>query len=127
MPARPAAADSDHRRWLRMGLAALGLALALAAALPARAQLALPPGDARHGREFALQACSVCHVVAPEQLAPPRIARQLSFRAIANAEGMNAMKLQAILSTPHAVMPNLILTPEEASDVITYIMSLRRR
>lgn len=110
-------------------VARLALAFGLLLVLPsfAHAQLALPPGDARHGREFALQACSVCHVVAPEQLAPSRIARQPSFRAIANAEGMNAMKLQAILSTPHAVMPNLILTPEEASDVITYIMSLRRR
>jgi len=107
--------------------AVLVLLLALAAGLPARAQLALPPGDLRHGRNFALQTCSVCHLVSPEQLSPRRLALAPSFSALANAEGMNAMKLQAILSTPHAVMPNLILTPEEASDVITYILSLRRR
>jgi mono/diheme cytochrome c family protein len=103
------------------------LLLAPAAGGHAQAQLALPPGDVRHGRDFALQTCSVCHVVAPEQLSPRRVARAPSFSAIANVEGMNGMKLQAILSSPHAVMPNLILTPEEASDVITYILSLRRR
>lgn len=113
MPVRPALAP--------------GLLLALTVSVAAHSQLALPPGDVRHGREFALQTCSVCHVVAPEQLSPRRVARAPSFSAIANSEGMNGMKLQAILSSPHAVMPNLILTPEEASDVITYIMSLRRR
>ena len=77
------------------------------------------------GRDFALQACSVCHIVAPGQLTPPRISNAVSFRSIANTTGMNEMKLQAILSTPHAIMPNLILTPEEAADVITYVMSLR--
>lgn len=111
----------------RLLLAAmLGLLLLLAASA-SRAQLALPPGDPKRGKDFALQACSVCHLVAPEQLAPRRIARQPSFQAIANAEGMNAMKLQALLTTPHPIMPNLILTPEEASDVIAYIMTLRRR
>jgi mono/diheme cytochrome c family protein len=123
-PDSPAEEASGMR--IRAIAASLGL-LALAASLPAWAQLALPPGDVNRGRSFALQACSVCHVVAPEQLAPRRIARQPAFSAIANAEGMNGMKLQAILSTPHPIMPNLILTPEEAADVIAYILSLRRR
>lgn len=105
-------------------LAALAAFLALAAA-PAGAQLALPSGDPETGRAFALEACSVCHLVAPGQRTPPRIARAVSFRAIANTEGMNGMKLQTILSTPHPVMPNLILSPEEAADVIAYILSLR--
>ena len=107
--------------------ASLGLLLALAPLPPASAQLALPAGDVNRGRSFALQACSVCHIVAPEQLVSRRLARQPSFSAIANAEGMNGMKLQAILTTPHPIMPNLILAPDEAADVIAYIMSLRRR
>jgi mono/diheme cytochrome c family protein len=108
--------------------ATIALALLLVGAShAARAQLALPNGDVEKGRAFALEACSVCHVVAPQQRTPPRIANAVSFRSIANTEGMTGMKLQAILSTPHAVMPNLILTPEEAADVIAYIMSLRNR
>jgi cytochrome c len=93
----------------------------------AMAQLALPHGDVQKGRAFALEACSICHVVAPQQLTPPRIANAVTFRSIANTEAMTGMKLQASLSTPHAVMPNLILMPDEAADVIAYIMSLRDR
>jgi mono/diheme cytochrome c family protein len=92
---------------------------------PARAQLALPPGDPQAGRAFALEACSVCHIVAPGQRVSPRIASAVTFRQIANTEGMTGMKLQAILSTPHRIMPNLILTPEEAANVIAYILTLR--
>jgi mono/diheme cytochrome c family protein len=105
-------------------LGALAMLLALAGT-PVRAQLALPPGDPQAGRAFALEACSVCHVVAPEQRVSPRIAGAVTFRRIANIEGMTGMKLQAILSTPHRVMPNLILTPEEAANVIAYILTLR--
>lgn len=93
----------------------------------AQAQLALPPGNPEAGRAFALEACSVCHVVAPGQRVSPRIANAVPFQRIANTEGMNGMKLQAILSTPHRVMPNLILTPQEAADVIAYILTLRHR
>lgn len=103
------------------------IALLALAAAPAHAQLALPSGNPEKGRAFALEACSVCHVVAPGQRVSPRIANAVPFQRVANTEGMNGMKLQAILSTPHRVMPNLILTPEEAADVIAYILSLRQR
>lgn len=106
--------------WLFVLIVVAGLASA-----PARAQLALPPGDPQAGRAFALEACSVCHVVAREQRVSPRIASAVTFRQIANTEGMSGMKLQAILSTPHRIMPNLILTPEEAANVIAYILTLR--
>lgn len=109
-------------------LLAAGLAAGLAAATSsAHAQLALPSGNPEAGRAFALEACSVCHVVAPGQRVSPRIANAMPFQRIANTEGMNGMKLQAILSTPHRVMPNLILTPQEAADVIAYILTLRQR
>jgi mono/diheme cytochrome c family protein len=103
----------------------IALAALLGAGYAAQAQMTLPRGDMQAGRAFALEACSVCHVVSPRQVAPPRFATGPSFRAIANSEGMTGMKLQAILTTPHVVMPNLILTPEEAADVIAYILSLR--
>ena len=105
----------------RIALAALVAAMSCAAS----AQLALPKGNPDSGKAFALQACSVCHVVASGQLTPPRIANAVSFRSIAHSEGMTELKLQRILATPHPVMPNLILTPEEAADVIAYIISLR--
>ena len=48
-----------------------------------------------------------------------------SFQDIANTKGMTATALRVFLTTSHPKMPNLILTPEERSDVIAYILSLR--
>lgn len=109
------------------GIVGIAAAALFTAIVGAQAQITLPAGNPEQGRAFALEVCSVCHFVAPGQKAPPRLATAVSFRAIANTEGMSGMKLQAILSTPHRVMPNLILTPEEAADVIAYILSLRQR
>jgi hypothetical protein len=35
--------------------------------------------------------------------------------------------LRAFLQTPHANMPNIMLTQEQTDDIVTYILSLRRR
>jgi mono/diheme cytochrome c family protein len=82
-------------------------------------------GDPQAGRAFALEVCAACHVVSSRQLAPARFAVAPSFHAIANTPGMTATALTAFLTTPHKTMPNLILHPDEAADVIAYILSLR--
>jgi mono/diheme cytochrome c family protein len=106
----------------------LGMTLALAGSLAAgaSAQPATDGGDPAAGREFALQACTPCHVVSNKQVSPPRFAIAPSFDAIANHDTTTASGLHAFLSTPHPTMPNLILTPREQADVILYIMSLKR-
>lgn len=90
------------------------------------AQAADEHGDPAIGRAFALQACTPCHVVSRRQLSPPRFAVAPSFDAIANADTTTPSGLRAFLSTPHPTMPSLILSPEEQSDIIEYIMSLKR-
>ncbi|HUK59899.1 MAG TPA: hypothetical protein VLV50_11775 [Stellaceae bacterium] len=82
-------------------------------------------GNPAHGRAFALEVCTPCHVVARGQRSPARFADAPSFSAIADAKGTTASSLNAFLSTPHPTMPNLILKPDEAADVIGYILSLR--
>jgi len=42
-------------------------------------------------------------------------------------KGMTAMALRVFLTTSHPKMPNLILAPEQITDVIAYILSLRER
>jgi hypothetical protein len=49
-----------------------------------------------------------------------------SFFAIANTPGMTEMALGVFLFTPHRQMPNLIIPPSDARDLITYIVSLKR-
>ena len=48
-----------------------------------------------------------------------------NFQDIANTKVMTATALRVFLTTSHPKMPNLILTPEDTTDVIAYILSLR--
>lgn len=104
----------------------VGLTGVFLAAQIAVAQTPDDQGDPATGRAFALQVCTPCHVVARKQLSPPRFAVGPSFDSIAKAATTTPSGLRAFLSTPHANMPNLILTRQEQRDVIAYIMSLKR-
>jgi mono/diheme cytochrome c family protein len=84
------------------------------------------PGDPRIGRSFALENCRPCHVVAADQGSPIRFANAPDFRTIANWPNTTPFSLFIWLTNPHPTMPTLQLTPEEASNVIAYILSLRR-
>jgi cytochrome c2 len=97
------------------------LAVALLATAPAaQAQ------DAAAGHDYARRVCRPCHVVDPGQPKPRLLTIGPAFVDIANAKGMTRTALYAFLQTPHPKMPNLILSPQEAADVIAYIRSLRR-
>jgi len=111
-------------RLLRAGLV---FAIAATAASGAWAQGTDGEGSPGAGRRFALEVCTPCHVVAPRQVSPRRFATAPDFRAIANLSSTTAASLSAFLQTPHPTMPNLILTPEETRNVVSYILSLRRR
>lgn len=90
---------------------------------PAQAQ----EGDIAAGHAFAREACKACHMVDAKQRAPRIIVIGPAFRDISNTRGITATALRVFLTTSHPTMPNLILTPEEITDVIAYILSLRRR
>lgn len=92
-----------------------------------RTAMAQTVGDAAKGQRFALQTCTPCHLVAPDQLSPPRFALAPSFEAIANTRAMTESALAAFLYTPHPNMPNIMLSRDEAADVIAYILSLKRK
>jgi hypothetical protein len=66
-------------------------------------------------------------VVVPRRFMPKRSGGAPDFVDIANETGTTAMALLVFLHTPHASMPNLVLTNDQSNDVIAYIMSLRRK
>jgi mono/diheme cytochrome c family protein len=103
-------------------LAGVGLALALVAS--AAGAQAPTPGDPQAGRDYALRNCTSCHTVSPRQSPPAHTAP--SFQAIADMRSTTQMSLHAFLSTPHPRMPNFIVPPKDADDVIAYILSLRK-
>jgi mono/diheme cytochrome c family protein len=81
-------------------------------------------GDVAAGRAFAREACTTCHVVDPTNVSPRVVAIGPNFQDVANTKGMTATALRVLLSTSHPKMPNLILTPEQITDVSAYILSL---
>jgi len=98
----------------------------LAAALTATAFTAnAQDGDVAAGRIFARDICKSCHVVEPTNASPRIVVIGPDFQEIANIKGMTATALRVFLTTSHPKMPNLILTPEQLSDVTAYILSLR--
>ncbi len=82
-------------------------------------------GNPRQGLRIARGACAECHLVdrTPEQ-SPNLIAP--TFERIANIPGMNSAALTAALRTSHETMPNIIIKGSDLSDVIAYILSLRK-
>jgi len=88
-------------------------------------QQATPEGDPVAGRQFALHACTPCHVVSPNQGSPSQRPTAPSFEAIANTRAMTASALHAFLSNPHPTMPSLALDRQDERNVIAYISSLQ--
>ena len=70
--------------------------------------------------------CAECHLVdnLPGEQSPNLIAP--TFEHIAKAPGMNSAALTAALRTSHESMPNIIIKGADLSDVIAYVLSLRK-
>jgi len=81
-------------------------------------------GDPEAGGRLAREVCAACHVVAEDQMIDPAVGPW--FIDIAQHPATTALSLRAFLQTPHATMPDLILTREETEDIIAYILTLKR-
>ncbi|QHP70715.1 c-type cytochrome [Bradyrhizobium diazoefficiens] len=78
---------------------------------------------AEEGHRLAQAWCQTCHAVEPHMagffdLAP-------SFQAIADRKGTTALSLKVFWRTSHQNMPNLVISPEQAEALSSYILSLR--
>lgn len=90
-------------------------------------------GNVEAGRTVALEACTGCHVVAPNQPFAPVFTGPPpppDFRAIANHADATARSLRRHLALLPAVPPpgkmaNPDLTDEDLTNVVAYIMSLK--
>jgi mono/diheme cytochrome c family protein len=88
-------------------------------------QQAYAQGDLQQGRALAQQVCAECHAVGPADALSPN-ARAPRFEAVAATPGMTATALNVFLHTSHRAMPNLILTADQTSGIIAYILSLQK-
>ncbi|WP_183662759.1 c-type cytochrome [Phyllobacterium trifolii] len=81
-------------------------------------------GDPQRGSVFAQQVCAGCHAVERGQPSSPN-PQAPTFDAIAKTPGTTEMALYAFLRTSHHTMPNLILTKDDISNVVAYLLSLK--
>lgn len=79
-------------------------------------------GDLAAGRMLAVRVCAECHDVQARNGAAFSPTAAPTFYLVANAKTTTAIGLSAFLQTPHANMPNLILSEDERRDVIAYIL-----
>ena len=102
----------------------LAVVVALAALLLVRLHNAggatLPLDSASAGHRLAEAWCKDCHAIeaatAGTQAAP-------AFTAIANRPSTTALSLKVFLQTSHRSMPNLVIAPDQADDLVNYILS----
>jgi mono/diheme cytochrome c family protein len=81
-------------------------------------------GDPKRGIAYAQANCAGCHAILYEDANSPNTDSP-SFKAVADTPGMTRTALSVFLQSPHATMPNLIVTGEDADDLIAYILSLK--
>lgn len=86
---------------------------------------AQPFGNAERGATMSRNMCSECHGVDSGQRS--RNPAAPTFEAIASSTGMTGLALEAALQSTHRLMPNVMLSREDRSDVIAYIQSLKAK
>lgn len=81
--------------------------------------------DVARGRHLAEAWCTECHSIERATARTGTIAPD--FLAIAQRRTTTEFSLKAFLKSEHKTMPNFIIEPPEANDLVAYILSLRRR
>jgi mono/diheme cytochrome c family protein len=79
--------------------------------------------NASEGHRLAEAWCKPCHAIEPHMAG--LFDQAPSFEAIAKRHGTTALSLKVFLKTSHANMPNLIIAPEQADALASYILSLK--
>ncbi len=81
-------------------------------------------GNAQRGLAYAQANCAGCHAILRDDTNSPN-PDSPAFKAVADTPGMTRTALSVFFRSPHPTMPNLIIAPEDADDLIAYIMSLK--
>ena len=113
----------------RFGTAAPLVLLIAAAALfvlLGKAEGTTPASDsASAGRRLAEAWCKTCHAI--ESSTAGTLNPAPDFMTIASQPSTTELSLKVFLRSSHRNMPNLVLTPDQADDLASYIVGLRRQ
>ena len=76
------------------------------------------------GHQLAEAWCGTCHAIGSDASGAPRPGPD--FIKVANMPSTTELALKVFLRTSHPSMPNIVLTPEQTDNLVTYILSLKR-
>ena len=111
--------------WLHVLIAVLcALAVLLFLRVRNASGAPLPSDSASAGHRLAEAWCKNCHAI--EAVTAGARGRGPDFVVIANRTSTTGLSLKVFMKTSHHRMPNLIITPSQADDLINYILSLKR-
>jgi mono/diheme cytochrome c family protein len=79
--------------------------------------------SASEGHRLAEAWCKPCHAIEPHMAS--LFDQAPSFEVIANRHGTTARSLKVFLKTSHQNMPDLIVAPDQADALASYILSLK--
>jgi cytochrome c len=80
--------------------------------------------SASAGHRLADAWCKDCHAI--EATTTGNVDAAPAFAAIANQPSSTELSLKVFLRTSHRSMPNLVIAPDQADDLVNYILSLKR-
>ncbi len=111
--------------WFRTLIAVL-IALAALVLIRLHTAAGAPAGQdsISNGRRLAEAWCRECHSL--ETASPGVLRRAPDFIGIANRTSTTELSLKVFLRSNHQSMPNLIIAPDQADDLVRFILSLRR-
>jgi cytochrome c len=114
------------RRYLIHGVIAILIAVAALVIIRVHSARGASRDDTRvaEGRRLAEAWCATCHTIDSKAAGTANTAPD--FAAIANQPSTTELSLKVFLRSSHRNMPNLVLKPEQADNLVTYILSLKR-
>ena len=80
--------------------------------------------SAAAGHRLAGAWCGECHAI--EATPTRRATAAPDFAELANRPSTTALSLKVFLRTNHPSMPNIVIAPDQADDLVDYILSLKR-
>jgi mono/diheme cytochrome c family protein len=84
----------------------------------------LSPDSVSAGHRLAQAWCKDCHAI--EAATAGTMGGPPDFIAVANRPSTTELSLKVFFQTSHRNMPNLIIKPDQADDLVSYILSLKR-
>ncbi|MCP9628635.1 cytochrome c [Rhodopseudomonas palustris] len=90
---------------------------------PHRAEATALPDAVAAGHRLAASWCKECHAIGPGE---GTSGKGPAFQHIADMPSATELSLKVFLRSSHTNMPNVVISPADADDIVRYILSLKR-